>query len=82
MKPGNTQPCHPTGARGFDTRWRILHHETVPRRGWQIRSGQEEDFRVWLALLQILAADIRPKDLEKGMVRVQLNTLHHCIGVL
>jgi hypothetical protein len=51
MKPGNPQSRHPSGARSFDTRRRILHHKAVSRRGQQIRSGQEEYLRVWLALL-------------------------------
>src|SRR5580658_2260647 len=64
VKPGDTERRHAAGASRLDAGGRVLDYEAVWRRYVQFRGGEQENFRVWLALPQIAAADIGGEDFE------------------
>ena len=47
----------------------------------QFRGGEQENFRVWLALPQIATADIGGEDFEQAPAGVEMNLPHHLVGV-
>ena len=50
-------------------------------RNVQFRGGEQENFRVWLALPQIATADISGEDFEQTPASLEMNLPHHLVGV-
>jgi hypothetical protein len=62
--------------------WCVLHHEAVFGRHPQLRGGEQENFRVRLALPQIASADIDAKGIEQSPTGTEMNLPHHSVGIL
>ena len=64
LSSGDAKCRHAARAGRLDTGRRVLDHQAVCGRYAQLRGGEQENFRVGLALPQIATADIGAEDIE------------------